>query len=266
MAGQLTEVYAPSVEQEAARDLTRCRQAAQEDVQRNRHRLVKFLVRHGYLYIEGGHWTDKHRQWLESLMFEQALLKEVFDQYVTELEHSDQRLACLDKLVAQLAQSTTYRPIVELLCCFRGINTLTAITLVTELFEFGRFESPEALMSYLGLVPSESSSGAQQHRGRITKTGNVRVRRLLIQSAWHHRHGYTVSKTLRKRREGQPPWAIDLADKAGQRLRRRYRAFTERGKEPCKAVVAIARELSGFIWAMLRQYQTEQQQQRKKTG
>lgn len=262
-----SEVYAPSVQQEAARDLTRCRQAAQEDVQRNRHRLVKFLIRHGYLYTEGGYWTGKHRLWLESLVLEEALLKEVFDQYVTELEHSDQRLACLDKQVAQLAQSAAYRPIVEKLCCFRGIETLTAITLVTELFEFGRFESPEALMSYLGLVPSESSSGDQQHRGRITKTGNRRVRRLLIQAAWHQRHGYTVSKTLRKRREGQPQWAIDLADKAGQRLRRRYRALTERGKEPCKAVVAIARELSGFIWAMLREYQAQQQPpQRRKTG
>jgi len=263
MNGQLTEVHAPSVEQEAARDLTRCRQAAQEDVQRNRHRLLKFLVRHGYLYSEGDHWTDRHRQWLESLVFEQTLLQEVFDQYVTELEHSEQRLACLDKQVAQLAQSEGYRPVVELLCCFRGIEMLTAITLVTELFEFGRFESPEALMNYLGLVPSESSSGDQQHRGRITKTGNRRVRRLLIQAAWHQRHGYTISKTLRRRRRGQPQWAIDLADKAGQRLRRRYRALTERSKEPCKVVVAIARELSGFIWAMLREYQAQQKQAKK---
>jgi transposase len=266
MAGQLTEVHAPSIEQEAARDLTRCRQTAQEDVQRNQHRLVKFLVRHGYVYAEGSHWTEPHGKWLESLVFEEALLKDVFDQYVTELEHSDQRLASLDKQVAQLAQSPTYRPLVELLCCFRGIDTLTAITLMTELFEFGRFESPQALMSYLGLVPSESSSGDQHHRGRITKTGNRRVRRLLIQAAWHQRHGYTISKTLRKRREGQPQWAIDLADKAGQRLRRRYRALSERGKEPCKAVVAIAREYSGFIWAMLREYQVRQPRPLRKTG
>ena len=266
MAGQLTEVYAPSVEQEAARDLTRCRQAAQEDLRRNQHRLVKFLIRHGYLYAEGSYWTVKHWQWLDSLVLEDALLKEVFDQYVTELQHSDQRVAYLDKRVVQLAQSPTYRPIVELLCCFRGIDTLTAITVVTELFEFGRFESPQALMSYLGLVPSESSSGDQQHRGPITKTGNRRVRRLLVQAAWNQRHGYTISKALRKRRQGQPQWAIDLAEKAGQRLRRRYRALTERGKEPCKVVVAIARELSGFIWAMLRQYQVGQQQQVRKTG
>ena len=266
MAGQLTEVHAPSVEQEAARDLTRCRQAAQEDVQRNRHRLVKFLVRHGYLYTESGHWTDKHRQWLKSLVFEESLLKEVFDQYLTELEHSDQRLACLDKQVVQLAQSTAYRPLVELLCCFRGIDTLTAVTLVTELFEFGRFESPQALMSYLGLVPSESSSGDHQHRGGITKTGNRRVRRLLIQAAWNQRHGYTISRALRKRRQGQPQWAIDLANNAGQRLRRRYRALTERGKEARKVAVAIARELAGFIWAMLREYQVRQPHRLRKTG
>jgi len=266
MDGRLTEVHAPTVQQEAARDLTRCRQAASEDLQRNRHRLVKFLVRHGYLYGRASYWTNEHWQWLQSLVFEEVLLKEVFDEYVTELEHSEERLASLDKQVAQLAQSTTYRPIVELLCCFRGIDILTAITLVTELFEFGRFASAQALISYLGLIPSESSSGDKRHRGPITKTGNRRVRRLLIQSAWHHRHGYTISKTLRKRRQGQPQWAIDLADKAGRRLRRRYHAFTERGKEPCKAVVAIARELAGFIWAMLREYQRRQPQSLRKTG
>jgi transposase len=266
MAGQLTQVYAPNVQQEAARDLARCRQAAKEDLQRNRHRLLKFLVRHGYLYSESKHWTDRHRKWLASLIFEEPLLQEVFDQYLTELEHSQERLACLDKQVTQMAQSALYRPIVETLCCFKGIETLTAITLVTELFEFGRFESPHALMNYLGLVPSESSSGDLHHRGPITKTGNCRVRRLLIQAAWHQRHGYTISKALRKRRAGQPQWAIDLANKAGQRLRRRYRALTMRGKEPCKAVVAIARELSGFIWAMLRQYQAQQQQARRKAG
>lgn len=252
--GQLTQVHAPSIEQEAARDLTRCRQAALEDVQRNRHRLMKFLIRHGYLYTEGHYWTARHRQWLKSLVLEEDLQKEVFDQYRMELEHSDERLASLDKRVSQLAQSPTYRSIVEKLCCFRGIETLTAITLMTELFEFGRFDSPEALMNYLGMVPSESSSGGRQRRGRITKTGNIRVRQLLIQSAWHQRHGYTVGRVLRKRREGQPKWAIDLADKAGKRLRRRYRALTERGKEPCKVVVAIARELSGFIWAMMREH------------
>ncbi len=255
--GQLTEVHAPTVEQEAARDLTRCRQAAQEDVQRNRHRLVKFLIRHGYVYTEGHCWTAKHRRWLDSLVLDNALLKEVFDQYVTELQHSDGRLAALDKRVSQLAQSTTYRLIVEELCCLRGIETLTAITLVTELFEFGRFDSPQALMNYLGLVPSEQSSGTRQRRGRITKTGNVRVRRLLIQSAWHQRHGYRVGQSLRRRRQGQPQWAIDLADKAGQRLRRRYRALSERGKEPCKVAVAIARELSGFIWAMMREHRRQ---------
>lgn len=264
--GRLTEVHAPTLQQEAARDLTRCRQAASEDLQRNRHRLVKFLIRHGYLYGQGSHWTNEHAQWLKSLVFEEALLKEVFEEYLTELEHSQERLACLDKQVLQLAQSPTYRPIVELLCCFRGIDTLTAITLVTELFEFGRFASAQALISYLGLIPSESSSGDKRHRGPITKTGNRRVRRLLVQSAWHQRHGYTISKTLRKRRQGQPLWAIDLADKAGRRLRRRYHALTERGKEPCKAVVAIARELAGFVWAMLREYQRRQPHPLRKTG
>jgi transposase len=219
---------------------------------------MKFLLRHGYIYSEGTYWTGKHRRWLTSLVIEDPLLKEVFDQYDTELVHAEDRLASLDKRVLELAQSQAYRRIVPLLCCFRGIDTLTAITLITELFEFGRFESPEALMNYLGLVPSEDSTGDHRRRGSITKTGNRRVRRVLIQASWNHRHAHTVSQALRKRRQGQPSWAVALAEKADRRLGRRYRALTERGKEVCKVVVAIAREFSGFIWAMLREYQKQQ--------
>ena len=255
MAGQLTEVYPPNLEQEAARELTRCREVAHEDLQRNRHRLVKFLTRHGYLYTGGHPWSIPHEKWLRSLVLDNGYLRCVFDEYYTELEHSRQRLQSLEGQVEQLAQSQPYRQIVELLCCFRGIEKLTAVSLITELIEFGRFESPRALMNYLGLVPSESSSGNKERRGRITKTGNRRIRRLLIQAAWHSRHGYGVSRTLQKRRTGQPQWAIALADRAGLRLRRRYRALAERGKEACKVTVAIARELAGFIWAMMREYQ-----------
>jgi transposase len=255
-AGLLTEVYAPDERQEADRDLTRCRQTARENLKRIRHQLLKFLVRHGYVYTDGNHWTDKHLCWMRSLEFDQPRLRDVFDNYFTEMQHCLQRLESLDKEVEVLAGSEPYREMVGLLRCFHGIDTLTAITIITEIFEFGRFSSPGELMSYLGLTPSEDSSGEKKHKGSITKTGNKRIRLLLIEAAWHHRHPYNViSKALKKRRKGQPQWAINIADKAGQRLRKRYWYLVNHGKSPCVAVVAIARELAGFILAMFNEYQ-----------
>ena len=171
------------------------------------------------------------------------------------------RLASLDKQVESLAERPEYREVVGLLRCFKGIDTLTAITLVMEIFEFGRFGCPRALMSYLGLVPSESSSGDKRRSGAITKTGNKRIRRLLTESAWHYRHFTGVGKELKRRRQDQPQWAIDIADRAMVRLRRRYWRLLQRGKVPNKVVVAIARELVGFIWAMLHQFEIRKARQ-----
>jgi transposase len=254
-AGLLTEVYPPNPQQEAARELTRCRQTAQENLKRISHQLSKLLVRHGYVYTDGKHWTQKHFKWLRSLEFDLPLLRDTFDNYLTEMQHCMQRLETLDKEVERLAQSEPYKEIAGLLCCFHGIDTLTAITIITEIFEFGRFSSPNEFMSYLGLTPSEDSSGDAQHRGPITRTGNIRVRRLLVESGWHYRHPYNpTSKVLKQRRKGQPQWAINIAEKAGQRLRKRYWYLINHGKSPCKANVAIARELAGFIWAIFKEY------------
>lgn len=254
-AGLLTEVYAPDQKQQAARELTRCRQAAQENLKRVRHQLQKFLVRHGYVYADGNNWTQKHLRWLRSLEFEQPLLRDVFDNYFTEMQHCLQRLASLDKEVEKLAESEFYREVVGLLRCFHGIDTLTAITIITEIFDFGRFSSPRELMSYLGLTSSESSSGEKQKKGPITKAGNKRLRRLLVETSWHYRHPCNIGSALRQRRKGQPQWVIDIADRAGQRLRKRYWHLINRGKMPCKATVAIARELAGFIWSVFREYE-----------
>jgi transposase len=261
-AGLLTEVYAPDQKQEAARELTRCRQTAQENLKRIRHQLLKFLTRHGYVYADGKHWTQRHLRWLCSLEFdEQPLLRDVFDNYFTQMQHCIQRLASLDKEVKKLAESETYKEVVRLLRCFHGIDTLTAITIITEIFDFGRFSSPGELMSYLGLTASESSSGEKEHKGSITKAGNKRVRRLLIETAWHYRHPYIArSKALRQRRKDQPQWVIDIADRAGQRLRKRYWYLVNRGKMPCKATVAVARELAGFIWSVFKEYQARNQE------
>jgi len=262
MSDMLTEVYPPEEQQEAARELTRCREAAQENLKRIRHQLQKMLVRHGYVFIDGQHWTQKHYRWLEAIHFDQPLLQDVFECYFTEMRHCLQRVQTLDKELEKLAQSEDYREAVGILCCFYGIKTLTAISIIAEVFDFGRFASPRDLMSYLGLTPSESSSGEKKHKGPITKTGNKRVRRLLTEVAWHHRHAYGVSKVLRKRREGQPQWAIDIADRAGIRLRRRYRRLVNRGKLPCKAVTAVARELAGFIWSALIEYEARKKKRK----
>jgi transposase len=254
MAGQLTEVYPPDELQEAARDLTRCRESAQINLNRSRHQLLKFLTRHGYIYRDGRCWTEKHFRWLRSLEFDLTDLRSVFAEYYTEIQHCMQRLDSLDKQVLQLADRDEYRPIVGLLRCFRGIDTLTAIIIITEIFEFGRFSSPRALMSYLGLVPSEFSSGSKRRPGSITKTGNRRIRRLITESAWHCRHHPTVSTTLRHRRKDQPLWAINLADRAMLRLSKRYWALIAKGKTSQKVIVAVARELAGFIWAMFHEF------------
>lgn len=255
LAGQLTEVVAPDPQQEADRELTRCRESAREDLKRARQRLNSFLIRHGYLYHDGNHWTGKHAQWLQGLVFDQPRLRTVFEEYVSEIEHAQQRLESLDRQIEALAQSAPYRTAVGVLRCLRGIDTLTALTLLTEIFEFGRFDHPRALMAYLGVVPSEDSSGEKRRPGAITKTGNRRVRRLLTETAWHYRHPHVVSKTLKARRQEQPAWAVDLADQAAKRLYRRYRHLIERGKAAPVAIIAVVRELAGFVWAMLRRLQ-----------
>jgi transposase len=251
VAGQLTEVQAPDIAQEAAREITRCREAARENLNRIRHQALKFLSRHGVVYGEGRHWTAKHLRWLRSLEFDTPDLRAVFDWHLGELEHCHQRLATLDKQVTALAERPAYREAVGRLRCLRGIETLTAVMLVTEVFDFGRFDSPRQLMGFLGLVPSEHSSGDKRRPGAITKTGNKRARRLLIESAWHYRHSVGVSRTLQQRRIGQPAWVIDAADRALIRLHQRYRRLMARGKNPKVVAVAIARELAGFIWALL---------------
>lgn len=254
-AGQLTEVYPPNMAQEADRELTRCRESAQVDLKRARQRLHSLLLRHGYVYREGDLWTRRHAQWLQTLTFDSPRLQAVVAEYQSEVEHSRQRLASLDKQLEQLAQGEPYRVAVAALRCFRGIDTLTAITLLTEIYSFGRFSGPRALMAYLGVTPSEHSSGENRRGGGITKMGNRRVRRILTETGWHYRHAPHVSKALQARRQDQPAWAIELADRAALRLYKRYQHLLARGKPAPQAVMAVVRELVGFLWAMLHHLQ-----------
>ena len=221
----------------------------QIDLKRSRQRLNSLLVRHGYVY-SGSLWTRRHAEWLQGLAFDQPRLRTVFEEYHSEMERRG-AAGVVGSAARQLAASEPYREAVAVLRCWRGIDTLTVLTLLTEIYCFGRFSSLRALMAYLGVTPSEHSSGESRRTGGITKTGNRRVRRLLTESGWHYRHPPRVSKALRARRANQPAWAIDLADRAALRLYRRYKHLTERGKPLPQAVMAVVRELAGFIWAML---------------
>lgn len=251
-AGLLTEVVPPTPEDEAVRDLCRAREDAHEDLVRGRHRVSKLVLRRGWVWREGKQpWSRRHRDWLRSLRFEYPSEQWMFDDYMLALEQVETRLKALQAQIAEVSQLPRYREAVGALRCFRGIDTVTAMTLVAELHDFMRFESPRSLMAYLGLVPSEHSSGDKQHRGEITKTGNRHVRRLLIEAAWQYRHR-PGTRTLIKRRQGQPPRVIAIADRAMHRLYRRFNRMQARGKARPKVVVAVARELTGFVWAALR--------------
>lgn len=251
--GHLTAVHPPTPVQEAARDLCRAREDARQDRMRARHRLLKFLLRRGLVSPAGRkHWTAAHRAWLDQCSFEDPTEKTVFDDYRLAVAQLDARIGMLDRAIQQLGQEPRYQAAVGALRCFRGIDTRTALGLVTELHGIERFGRPRALMAFVGLVPSEASSGERQRRGAITKAGNGHARKLLIEAAWHARHKPAIPGALRQRREGQPPGIVAMADVAQQRLHRRYWRLVQRGKPTTVAATAVARELTGFVWAALR--------------
>jgi transposase len=249
-AGLLTEVRPPTPEEEAVRDLCRARDDARTDLQRCRHRLGKLLLRRG-LHYSGRNWTRAHRQWMDSLIWTHAAERVVVEDYLLAIDQVEARLSELDVRLTAIAQTDPYREPVAWLRCFRGIDTLTAILILAELHDFRRFQAPRALMAYLGLVPGEDSTGEKHRRGRITRTGNSVVRRLLVETAWHYQHRPAVGVGLARRRKGQPGRVIAIADKAQQRLCRRFRKLAAEHKPAPKIAVAIARELVGFLWAAL---------------
>jgi transposase len=252
-AGLLTMVHPPTEDEEAVRDLCRGRDDARLDLMRARHRLGKFLLRRGRLFGTGNQraWSQAHRWWLGTQTFERTAERVMFEDYLLAVGQTEARKRSLELHLEDLSREPRYAEAVGWLRCFRGIDTITAITLIAELHDFRRFRSPSQLMAYLGLVPSEYSSGPRQQRGGITHTGNRHVRRLLIEAAWHYRHKPYVSEALARRRHDQPAAMITLADKAQLRLCRRYRRMERRGKHTTKIVVAVARELVGYIWAAL---------------
>jgi len=250
-AGELTAITVPDEAQEAVRDLLRCREDTQEDLLRWRHRLGKFLARHGRVYREGRHWTLRHWTWLRAQRFACPVLERTLAEYRGAVEQLLARVAELDHEIAALAATAPYGERVGWLRCFRGIDTLAAMTLLAEIGDFQRFARPRQLMAYLGLVPSEASSGDRMQRGSITKAGNTHVRRILVEVGWHYRHPPRLGAALARRSQGQPPSIRAQAWRAQLRLHRRYRQLVGHGKRPPIAVVACARELVGFLWAVL---------------
>jgi transposase len=252
-AGELTPIRVPDEAAEAGRDLLRCREDVQEDLLRWRHRLGKFLARHGRVYREGRNWTQRHWTWIRSQHFTLPTLERTLAEYRCAVEQLLARVADLTREIAALAETAPYREPVGGLRCFRGIDTLAAMTLLAELGDVQRFDHPRQLMAYLGLVPSEHSSGDRTQRGSITKAGNLHVRRILVEACWHYRHPPRLGAALARRSQGQPPAILAQAWRAQLRLHRRYRHLVGHGKRPPIAVVACARELAGFLWAALTQ-------------
>lgn len=254
-SGLLTEVSVPNAEREAVRGLVRCRQAIRDDVKRAKHQVSKLLQTKGLVYREGKkQWTDMHFGWLNRIKFDCSADTVTFQFYLSTLDSRMKRLEEADREIAKIAEQEPYRDAVRLLCGFRGVKTLTAMVLITELGDIRRFASPSHLMSYVGLTPSVSMSGESGNKaGAISKAGSARCRHVLVQAAWNCARRPTRSRELRKRQEGLPAWAVECSWKAQKRLYERFKHLdTTVGRR--KSIVAVARELVGFLgYTLMRQ-------------
>jgi transposase len=251
-AGDLSAVYVPGVEDEAFRDLARAWACARDDLRQARHRLKSFLLAHGGRYTGNANWGPAHRRWLSEHSFDSEWQQLAFNEHRRTIED---RLAQCERLETALREAVInwrFYPAVLGLQAMRGVQFVTAVGMLSELGDLSRFEHPRQLMAWLGVTPSEYSSGGKRRQGSITKTGNSYARKLLVEAAWSYRHPARVSRDIQCRHEGIPKAIIDRAWDAQLRLCRRYRKLAARGKHVNIAVVAIARELAGFIWDISR--------------
>lgn len=256
-SGDLTAIRVPTCEEEAARDLPRAREDALIDRLRSRHRLSRFMLRQGRVFQDAKRaWTVKHKQWLQAQKFEWPALTQTFEAAMRAVDDADARLTVLDRQLEDLSMQEPYRTPVKYLRCLRGIDTLSALTLVVEAQDFKRFGGARSFMSYTGAVGREHSSGERTLRGSITKAGNAHIRRILIESAWSYRRGGR-SAVAQKRREGCPPEVVQIARTAEARLHRKFARMIAKNKPSQVAVTAVARELAGFIWSIARHFPNE---------
>jgi transposase len=247
--GLLEAIWVPDPETESARDLVRAREAARVDRMRDRNRLSKFCLRND-LVLPGRSWGVKRRAWLARQSFEHPSRQRAFDTYCHAIDLVDARIEALEAEIREVATQGPWSGLVADLRCLRGIDTLSALGLAVEIGDFHRFKEAEKFMAFIGLVPSEYSSGEKRARGSITKVGNTHARRLLVEAAWHSRLRPKVSYELSVRQRGASPAVIERAWRAQKRLHQRWGRMAARGKPQQKIVVACARELAGFIWAI----------------
>ena len=251
-AGELSFVEPPSPAQEGLRDLVRCREDLRRARTAARHRVSKALLRHGHIYRDGKQaWTKQHQAWLSRQRLHDPLAQRALAHMRAHLDAVDAQLAAIDHELEQVASAEPWCDPVRWLCSFRGIGLVTALGLLAEIGDFRRFAHPRELMSYLGLTPSEYSSGDQQHRGHITKCGNRHARRLLVEAAWHYQHPPRRSALARRLEREIPTEVSTRAWQAQVRLNHRHRTLIDHGKRSTVANVAVARELCGFLWAAM---------------
>jgi transposase len=246
--GELVAVRVPEPHEEAARDLVRAREDARGELMRARHRLSKLLLRHGLVY-DASAWTLAHDAWLRRQRFDGRPLQLALEESYAAAVQAKARRDLLDQAIVELAGEPPFAETAGRLCCLRGVSTLTALALTVELGDWTRFR-PQSLGPFLGLTPSEDSSGERRRLGSITKTGNTHARRLLVEAAWHQRRPLRESATLARRRQGQPAAVRAQADRSARRLHHRWHALERRGKRRTVVAVAVARELAGHCWAL----------------
>lgn len=259
-AGELTSIYVPTPEDEALRDLVRCREDAKEDELRVKHRLSKFLLRHDIRPPSGvNRWTVKYRRWLDTLKFDNSSTRITFQEYYHGLKELEQRVKRVEDEIRIQAAEGVHAKKIQALQALRGVAVVTAASVVAEIGSFKRFANPRQFMAYVGLIPTESSSGDVRRQGNITKTGNRHVRRLLAESAWSYRYQPAVKGELKRRQEGQAPAILAISWKAQNRLHKKYYRLLSKGKERNKAITAVARELAGFMWAIMQEVEDVEQ-------
>jgi len=255
-SGDLTAVRVPGAADEAVRDLVRAREDAVREQRNARHRLKALLLRNGIPYAGKTSWTAAHLRWLATLKLEHAAQQIGFQEYLHSITEAGARIARLEQAMRDTLAEWTLKPLVQALQAMRGMQLIASMTLVAELQDFLRFENPRQLMAYVGLVPGEHSSGPKGRQGSITKAGNSVARRMLVEVAWHYQHSPRVSPIIATRQDQLPKEITDIAWKAQLRLNAKFKGLVARRVMKTKAVVAVARELAGFVWAIGQEVQT----------
>ncbi len=262
-AGELTAVWVPDETHEAVRDLVRTRAMAMEDYRRKRQHVSSFLLRHGRSFEGTATWKGRHLQWLDRQSFAHPAQRLAFQEMLNTVRSAAERIGRLDAMLLEIVPAWTMAPVVAAFQAMRGVGLITATTMVAEVGDIRRFEHPRQLMAFLGLVPSERSTGDTRKQGGITKTGNIRARKALIEAAWTYRHAARIGEIHQVRLAQLPEQIREIAWKAQARLCARYRQLTAKGKKPTVAITAIAREIAAFLWAIARHVEPSRAQPEK---